>query len=297
MFKCECGKEFENSQSFNGHKSHCKIHLAAVGKLDHYLKRQKQASNTGRAAYIKQRQEQKQFELEQWAAGQFKCECCGKVMLSKFGSGRFCSIKCAQHRQISAETKAKIAQGIVNFNELNVSFNTTVSLQKQLQYNIEPNYCKICGKELPYQDRHRRTCGNPDCVETAFQEAGKHSSATQTKRSAAEVLFYDFCCRYFKDVQHNVAMFNGWDADVIINDIKYAVLWNGPWHYKKVFDNQRSSLDQIQNRDKIKIMEIQKAGYTPYIVDNSNNCSTKEYVEKEFIKFLTSIGMQYNEVD
>ena len=23
---CECGKEFDNSQSFNGHKSHCKVH-------------------------------------------------------------------------------------------------------------------------------------------------------------------------------------------------------------------------------------------------------------------------------
>lgn len=29
MYKCECGKEFENAQSFNGHKSHCKIHLYA----------------------------------------------------------------------------------------------------------------------------------------------------------------------------------------------------------------------------------------------------------------------------
>lgn len=36
MFKCECGKEFEKANSFNGHKSHCKIHLEAVGKLDAY---------------------------------------------------------------------------------------------------------------------------------------------------------------------------------------------------------------------------------------------------------------------
>ena len=36
MYKCECGKEFDNAQKFNGHKSHCKVHLAAVGKLDSY---------------------------------------------------------------------------------------------------------------------------------------------------------------------------------------------------------------------------------------------------------------------
>lgn len=26
-YRCECGKEFTDSQSFNGHKSHCRIHL------------------------------------------------------------------------------------------------------------------------------------------------------------------------------------------------------------------------------------------------------------------------------
>lgn len=32
MYKCECGKEFENQQSFLGHKANCEIHLRAVGK-------------------------------------------------------------------------------------------------------------------------------------------------------------------------------------------------------------------------------------------------------------------------
>ena len=26
-YRCKCGKEFENSQSFNAHKGHCIIHL------------------------------------------------------------------------------------------------------------------------------------------------------------------------------------------------------------------------------------------------------------------------------
>ena len=29
---CECGREFISSQSFNGHKSNCKIHAEAIGK-------------------------------------------------------------------------------------------------------------------------------------------------------------------------------------------------------------------------------------------------------------------------
>lgn len=36
MYVCECGKEFNNAQKFNGHKSHCKVHLIAAGKLEDY---------------------------------------------------------------------------------------------------------------------------------------------------------------------------------------------------------------------------------------------------------------------
>ena len=33
-FKCECGKEFSNPQSFAGHKTHCKQHqIAKYGSL------------------------------------------------------------------------------------------------------------------------------------------------------------------------------------------------------------------------------------------------------------------------
>lgn len=32
MYRCECGKEFENQQSFLGHKANCEIHLRATGK-------------------------------------------------------------------------------------------------------------------------------------------------------------------------------------------------------------------------------------------------------------------------
>lgn len=32
-YVCECGKEFINPQSFNGHKSHCSVHLTLCDKL------------------------------------------------------------------------------------------------------------------------------------------------------------------------------------------------------------------------------------------------------------------------
>ena len=45
-YKCECGKEFTNSQAFNGHKSHCKIHLGETKYLEN-LNKFKNSFNLG----------------------------------------------------------------------------------------------------------------------------------------------------------------------------------------------------------------------------------------------------------
>ena len=77
-------------------------------------------------------------------------------------------------------------------------------------------------------------------------------------------------------------MFNGWDADIIIEDLRVAVLWNGVWHYKKVRNHH--SLEQVQARDKIKIDNIQKCDYTPYIIKDLGKYN-EEFVRVEFEKF------------
>ena len=78
-------------------------------------------------------------------------------------------------------------------------------------------------------------------------------------------------------------MFNGWDADVIIEDIKTAILWNGKWHYVQL--TEKHSVKQVQNRDSIKIEEIIKSGYTPYIIKDMGKYNPA-FVEEEFNKFI-----------
>lgn len=94
------------------------------------------------------------------------------------------------------------------------------------------------------------------------------------------------CEEYFNNVKHNECIFNGWDADIIIEDIKFAVLWNGPWHYKQI--TKSHSVKQIQNRDKIKINEIKECGWTPYIIKDMGKANKKFVKEKfdEFLKYL-----------
>ena len=74
-----------------------------------------------------------------------------------------------------------------------------------------------------------------------------------------------------------------WNVDIIIEDIKFAVLWNGPWHYKQI--TKSHSVKQTQNRDKIKIKEIKESGWTPYIIKDMGKAN-KDFVKEKFDEFL-----------
>ena len=145
-FKCECGKEFENSQSFNGHKAGCRVHhLAKYGNLDLFNLRYSTVNKKAGKTRSKKAIKAKQDRLQQWLAEKHKCEHCGKVMTKKFGSGRFCSRACANARIHSDETIQKI----------------TKSVLKNLPEK-EKRYCSICGKELYAIDNKHGLCA--DCL-------------------------------------------------------------------------------------------------------------------------------------
>lgn len=110
----------------------------------------------------------------------------------------------------------------------------------------------------------------------------------ENRRSKNEIYFYEICKEYFKSVKSNEGIFNGWDADVIIEDIKVAVLWNGKWHYEKI--TKKHSVKQVQNRDRIKIGEIKKCGYLPYVIKDMGK-ENKKFVEMEFEKMIKNMSL------
>lgn len=212
-FVCECGKEFENGQSFNGHKSHCRVHqLAKYGSLDKLTKRNYDCAAAARlkgaikiADNKKKRAEKENFELSQWVNEQHKCERCGKIMTVKFASGRFCSRSCANSKEQTDEANAKRSATL-----------------KAKPKKIKMHFCKYCGCEI----QSGVVCES--CKETVthkkWVEAGKKAAAVRCKRSKAEIYFCELCTEHFDHVRHNEPIFNGWDADIIIDDIKMAVL-------------------------------------------------------------------------
>jgi len=97
-----------------------------------------------------------------------------------------------------------------------------------------------------------------------FSNAFIQSSRQSTRRSKDEITLFELCANHFKVVTSNEKIFNGWDADILIYDTKTAILWNGPWHYREM-NIGKHSLKQVQNRDQIKVKEIQNAGWNPVV--------------------------------
>lgn len=112
LYKCVCGKIFDNPQKFNGHKSNCKILLQQKGTLDIYYEKQKYSSSFASRSKSDQATLKRNQELQQWLSEKHTCEKCGKVMTMKFGSGRFCSRACSNSRERSQELKDRVSNSL-----------------------------------------------------------------------------------------------------------------------------------------------------------------------------------------
>jgi hypothetical protein len=200
-----------------------------------------------------------------------KCETCGIETKNK----HFCSRKCVglssskKNNELHPNKKPKRERV-----SMKCSWDECDNIIERVKDDTDKlRFCSN-GCHIKWQNKHQRLC-----------ELGGNirKKLGSTNRSKNEIAFADLCKDYFKNVRTNETIFNGFDADVIIDDLKVAVLWNGIWHYQKV--TKTHSLLQVQNRDKIKIDEIKKMGYEPYIVRDMGKYNLK-FVENEFERFL-----------
>lgn len=149
----------------------------------------------------------------------------------------------------------------------------------------EKNFCSLkCASDYKNTDIEilkRRKIGG---VNSIISQGDK-------RRSKNEIHFYNLCLQNFKNVEHNIPLFNGWDADVIIHDYKIAVLWNGIWHYQKISKSQ--NLEKTRKRDLTKIKEIIKCGYEPYIIKDMGGYAPK-FVNFQFNEFKELIKLIFN---
>lgn len=288
VYMCDCGKTFDNVCSFGGHQSHCRAHYlvkyGSLEKLENLNKRCVSACANGYTKYAEHLKQEKNDRLAKWLQEKHTCENCGKVMIEYFGSGRFCSRSCANSRiQTSEDKLKKRLSAILSYSKKD---SKKIEANKINKYEQNPKICKCCGGKISYNDRHRTTCSK-ECEyklkADGGHKGGRQSVNLQGRRSKNEIAFCEPCEKCFGEdkVLHNIPMFNGWDADIIISHLKIAILWNGPWHYRQVTKTHK--LRQVQNRDMIKINEIKKYGFEPYIIKDMGK-GKKSKVIDEFEK-------------
>lgn len=294
-----CNKEFTSVYKLAYHKRICELNPESN------INKQKIKENALKGlTYANKKNQLYHPDRYKMILVQRKCLKCGKIFYKWIKESqikymtKYCSRSCANSRILSKSTKEKISNALIkNVNRYGKKGNNGVGFQSKYKERI----CKVCGKHyyhIPhtgttklmcskecskYYKEHRLEFLSKDTIEK-FSEAGRKSVEIQgeTRRSKNEKLFFRLCLNTFNNIEHNKAIFNGWDADIILYDYKIAILWNGPWHYKEI--SKTSSLKQIQNRDKIKLEEIKKQGWIPYIIKDMGKYNVN-FVNEQFDLF------------
>lgn len=204
------------------------------------------------------------------------CSRCGRHHIKP---GVYCSRSCANTRAKTSETKALLSaklKAMYQSGELLPQNYASVAYTKVAQ-------CVVCLKWFPGRNR---AC-SAACRQQLFSAAGKNSAANRVKRSKKEIELYEYCANHFSKVTHNEAKFQGWDADILIHDLKLAVLWNGAWHYKEM-GIKGHSLKQVQTRDAIKLNAIAATGWQAIVFED------RYYTPKEAFECIVLRALDSN---
>ena len=293
--------------------NHFKMTRGGFSNHIRYCKDNPNSEKNRKLTSLKQKlflEKQKQLDKETEKEYTFICENCKKkykLILSdkqynNHKYSNFCSLSCARKyasNNVSKELKEVkcIDCGKIIYIKKRASNKNCRCKECQL-IHLEPiKKCKVCGKEFR---RHNAICCSYECskiykqnkkkylseeVILKLQNAGKKSSKIQSeiRRSKNEIEFCTLCENYFNNVEHNKSIFNGWDADIILPDIKFAILWNGKVHYEPIFG--QTNFNRVINRDKIKLKEIQNYNYIPYIIKDLGSYNL-EFVKEKFNEFI-----------
>ena len=263
-----CGKECKNLNSLKQHELRCKQN---PNRIINKAWNKGLCKNTDKRVSINEynslqtKIKNKENKISEYNKNPKLCLQCGKPLSYqqfKYGQ-KFCCYKCSNLSRPpkSEESKRRTSNTLKN--------NYKYIIQKQIrieEYNKNPNKCIVCGSNLSYKERDRKTCCK-ECKSNLLRKAGQKAASKTVKRSIDEIKLYNLCSKHF-NVTHNIPIVNDWDADIILEDYKIAILWNGPWHYKEMNINNHS-LKQVINRDILKIIDFEKIGWNVLIYQDN----------------------------
>ena len=280
-YVCEyCGKICKSKISKSCHERFCELNPNKASKehlSENAIKTNKQRKNNQKTyiTFIR------------------KCEVCHSLfsivdVSSRKSFPKCCSSICSHKLTAQKDNKNETKDALCEYCGETFKINKRASNKNYTCSNCR-KFLKLQNKKPKYKRpfiKIKKTKRNltEDSIKK-LREAGKKSAKIQAeiRRSKNEMKFCELCVNYFENVRHNEPIFNGWDADVIIEDIKFAVLWNGKVHYEPIFGE--ANYNRVINRDKIKIKEIERCGYKTYIIKDTGK-HNNEFVNEKFLDFV-----------
>lgn len=157
-----------------------------------------------------------------------------------------------------------------------ISLYASANSYKCEKCSLKNHVCEFCGKK--FKNKKERQYCSPYCQKLDNQKknpgmaskGGIISAKNRCIRSKDEIKLYELCVKNFNyEITHNEEVIHKfkYDADIIIRDLKIAILWNGIWHYKELgFTNY--SLEEIKKRDNKKIEFFYENGWDVFIFED-----------------------------
>jgi len=298
MYKCKCGKEFENSQSFNAHKSHCKVHqLAKYGNLDKLIETTSKRKLQRDKTISKNKEANEKESLSRWIAEEHKCEHCGKIMTEKFGSGRFCSRTCANSRKISNDQKAKTSKALIDYHKTHPLTEKQLAHSKLFGKHIRAarkysqfTTCAYCGKIIDITGKKRNKTGryycDGICRNRHLNKIGEIGGLNQgLNTSKWEKDFQELLTKYHIKFEANKRdlLPSGLEVDIWLPELNTAIELNGIWHYSdRPYNGNIKKFNDRLLKDELKKKEAKQLGLNYYIFEDRNIKDTNKF----FIEFI-----------
>lgn len=269
IYACKfCDKKFLNGNAIGGHTGKCLLNP----------NRQKNIENCADKVKVGI-QKYKQKKIDEYEINPKHCIHCNCKLNYFEKHKKYCNSSCsASFNNCQRQGKKRIFSEIAlkNIREANNKRKGKERVEKIVKSCKE---CKDKFLQLPYQKSIfcSKKCSNN----------WRKKNPVLIKRSKNEILFANLCESKFS-IKTNFFAIEGWDTDIFISSLNLAIFWNGPWHYEKMYENQKGLL-QTQNRDKIKEKLYKENGIKIYIIKDLTHGFSETFVKNEFEKLMEAI--------
>lgn len=291
-FKCKyCGKICKNANSLRNHERLCKLNPDHQEHTGFKYGWSKGLNKENSEVYKKISEKAKAKHRKEFIP--YYCEKCGKLVEEKYGSGRFCSRKCANSHIIVEEQKIKIANTLYDYYIKNK--------QKKINTRIKNKICIICEKEFQPKITKKgniskaKTCCK-ECHDKLNSKVGKEVQERLIKEgrhigwTTRNIESYPE--KFFKKVLENNSIKYEFNKPITKNEL--GINENGCYFLdfallNKIdleIDGKQHKLEDRKKHDKIRDKRLIKAGWKVYRIEWKDLRKNKEYIKEEINKFL-----------